>query len=62
MERIFINSSDISLLEGLTVKRASEILRQIMDSFGKQRPEKLLIFEYAKYRGVPEAEIKRHIK
>jgi hypothetical protein len=62
MSRIFINTADISTLEGLSIKRASEILRQIMDSFGKERPQKLLIIEYAQYRGIPETEIKKLFK
>lgn len=62
MERIFIKTNDIAILEGITVKRASEIMRTILDCLQKQNPQKLLIVEYAKYRGVPETMIEKIIK
>lgn len=52
MSRIFINTNDIAQLEGLSVKRASEIMRIIMDSLKKEKPNKLTIDEYCKYRGI----------
>ena len=52
MSRIFINTNDIAALEGLSVKRASEIMRTIMDSLKKAKPNKLTIDEYCDYRGV----------
>lgn len=52
MSRIFINTNDIAALEGITAKRASEIMRVIMDANKKQKPQKLTIDEYCDYRGV----------
>lgn len=62
MSRIFINTSDISVLEGITVKRASEIMRTIMDAYQKTRPKKLLIAEYCEYRGIPETVVYQQMK
>lgn len=52
MSRIFIYTSDIAALEGLTTKRASEVKKLIMDANGKLKPNKLTIDEYCDYRGV----------
>ena len=52
MSRIFIYTCDIAALEGLSVKRAYEIMRTIMDSLNKEKPQKLTIDEYCDYRGV----------
>ena len=62
MSRIFIKTNDIATLEGLSLKRASEIMRTIMDALQKEKPQKLLIAEYSNYRGVPLQEICKHIK
>ena len=62
MNRIFIKTNDIATFEGITAKRASEIVRTIMDCFKKEKPEKLLIADYCQYRGIPELEIRKQIK
>ena len=62
MNRIFIKTNDIATFEGITAKRASEIMRIIMDCFKKEKPEKLMIMEYCQYRGIPEIEIRKQIK
>lgn len=62
MSRIFIKTNDISTFEGISIKRASEIMRTIMDALQKEKPKKLLITEYCSYRGVPEQEILKQIK
>lgn len=62
MCRIFITTSDIAALEGLSTQRASEIMRIIMDSYKKERPNKLTIAEYCKYRGINETEVTQQIK
>lgn len=54
MSRIFIFSSEIAQLEGVSKKRASDIKKQIMDAYGKQSPQKLTIDEYCRYRGISE--------
>ena len=55
MSRIFINTCDIAILEGISPQRASEIMRTIMDSFQKKKPQKLTIPEYCKYRGISDS-------
>jgi hypothetical protein len=62
MGRIFIKTNDIASLEGISVKRASEIMRTIMDCLQKEKTHKLLILEYCHYRGVPETEIRKQFK
>lgn len=62
MSRIFINPSDISILEGLSAQRASEIHRLIMDSYGKEKPQKLTFSEYCEYRGVSVEEVTEKIQ
>lgn len=57
MCRIFINTADIAALEGISKQRASEVMRVIMDSFGKQKPNKLTIDEYCQYRGVKNQDV-----
>lgn len=61
MNRIFVKTNDIATLEGISVKRASEIMRTIMDCFQKEKTHKLLIIEYCQYRGIPETVISKQI-
>ncbi|MDP3914361.1 MAG: hypothetical protein Q8R96_11580 [Bacteroidota bacterium] len=62
MSRIFIKTNDIATLEGISIKRASEIMRIICDCFQKEKTHKLLIAEYCQYRGIPENIISKQIK
>lgn len=62
MSRIFIFSSEIAQLEGISKKRASHIKHLIMDAYGKQSPHKLTIAEYCKYRGISEQQLRIQLK
>ncbi len=59
---IFIFSWQIAQLEGISKQRASEVKREIMDSYGKSKPQKLTIDEYCRFRGIPETLIEKQIR
>ena len=61
MIRLFIKTNDIAALEGISIKRASEIMRTIMDALQKEKTHKLLIIEYCQYRGIPETIINKQM-
>lgn len=62
MCRIFINTSDIAALEGISKQRASEVKQLIMDVYKKQKPNKLTIDEYCEYRGIKPETVKNQMK
>jgi hypothetical protein len=56
---IFLTAKDLMTLEGVNSVNAWRSLRTIKDSMGKTENQKVTMKEYAKYRGIDEAEVKQ---